>query len=66
MTQLNLRDHQLSAAYLSAMDDARRLIDELMASGWPLPRLVIRARYLYHTIHRDELIRHRSRETEPV
>ena len=57
---IRLRDHQLSTAYLNAMDEARRTMDELSASGWPVPRLVWRARALYRQIHRDELIRHRS------
>ena len=57
---IRLRDHQLSAAYLDAMDKARRTMDELSAAGWPLPRLVWRARALYRKIHHDEIIRHRS------
>ena len=66
MSPLKLRDHQRSAAYQTEMADARRRIDDLLLDGWPLPRLVIRARYMYRTIHRAELIRHRSREAEPV
>lgn len=66
MSPLRFRDHELSAAYLDAMDDARKLIDELLRDGWPLARIVTRARNLYRAIHRDELIRHRSREAASV
>jgi hypothetical protein len=62
---LRVRDHALSLDYLRDMDDARRLVDELVAIGWPLPRIVWRARTLYRAIHRREVLRHRSGDAIP-
>jgi hypothetical protein len=62
---IRVRDHQVSREYLDEMDDARRLVAELTATGWPLPRIVWRARTLYRAIHRREVLRHRSGETLP-
>jgi hypothetical protein len=55
-----IRDHALSREYLDEMDEARRLIDELLSGDWPVPRIVWRARTLYRAIHRREIVRHRG------
>jgi hypothetical protein len=60
-----VRDHALSRAYLDEMDDARKLVDELLSGDWPLPRIVWRARTMYRAIHRREIIRHRSGDPIP-
>jgi hypothetical protein len=62
---IRVRDHQVSREYLDEMDDARRVVSELTAIGWPLPRIVWRARTLYRAIHRREVLRHRSGDAIP-
>jgi hypothetical protein len=59
-----VREHALSRAYLDEMDDARKLVDELLTGDWPLPRIVWRARTLYRAIHRREVLRHRNAEAD--
>ena len=58
------RDHAVSWQYLAEMDDARRTISEMASNGWPLARIVWRARTLYRAIYRRELVRYRDAATD--
>ena len=54
------RDWTVSLDYLAEMDSARALIDELVAAGFALPRIVWRARTIYREIHERELARYQE------
>lgn len=58
------REHATSWQYLADLDDTRRLVDELQAIGWPLPRIVWRARTLYRAAWKRELVRYRNAVTD--
>lgn len=59
-----MREQIISRRYLEELDDIRRLVAELVADGWPLPRIVIRARNLYRAAYRREVLRYRERAVE--
>lgn len=53
-------DHPASRQYLDQIDQIRDEVDELLAAGWPLPRVVWRARSLYAQAWRTERVRYRE------
>lgn len=58
------RDHAVSWQYLAEMDDARRVVEQMVEAGFPVPRIVWRARTLYRAIYRRELVRYRNAATD--
>ena len=61
LTTQDRHERLYSTTYLDELHDARELIEVLRRDGWPLQRLVWRARAIYHRAWREEQRRARGR-----